>query len=108
MALFRHAVIADLDYESLPRGELTVRMAELARRTFALPGGVERSFTERTWWSWWSAYKTRGLQGLVPKCRADSGCSTAISPEVLAAAIACRREIPTRSTKTIIDILVKQ
>lgn len=106
-ALFRHAVIADLDYEKLPAGELTARIDELSQRTFRLPGGSERRFTSRTLWSWWSAYKKRGLEGLMPRCRADSGCPKAISPEVLAAAIECRREIPTRSTKTIIDILVK-
>jgi transposase InsO family protein len=59
-------------------------------------------------WSWWSAYKKRGLEGLMPRCRTDSGCPKAISPDVLAAAIECRREIPTRSTKTIIDVLVKK
>jgi transposase InsO family protein len=108
IALFRHAVIADLDYESLPRGELTVRIVLLAQRTFRAPGGVDRTFTERTLWSWWSAYSKRGLAGLMPKCRADSECSKAISSEVLEAAIACRREVPTRSTMTIIDILIKQ
>lgn len=108
MALFRHAVIADLDYETLPVGELTVRVVALSQRTFRLPGGKERTFTERTLWSWWSAYKRRGLEGLMPRCRSDSGCPRVISPEVLAAAIECRREVPTRSTKTIIDILVKK
>lgn len=107
-ALFRHAVIAELDYETLPVGELTARIDELAKTTFRLPGGSERTFTSRTLWSWWSAYKNRGLDGLLPKCRTDRGCSKAIEPAVLEAAIQCRREVPSRSTKTIIDVLVKQ
>ena len=61
IALFRHAVIADLDYEMLPVGELTVRVVALSQRTFRLPDGSERTFTERTVWSWWSAYKKGGL-----------------------------------------------
>lgn len=108
IALFRHAVIADLDYETLPVGELTARIDELSQRTFRLPGGSERSFTSRTLWSWWSAYKKRGLEGLMPKARTDRGCARVIAPEVLAAAIQCRREIPTRSTKTIIHVLTQQ
>lgn len=108
IALFRHAVIADLDYETLPVGELTARIGELSQKTFRLPGGSERTFTSRTLWSWWSAYKKRGLEGLMPKARDDRGCPKAISPEVLAEAIKCRKEVPTRSTKTIIDVLVKK
>ena len=110
--LRRHAVIADLaDYETAAFvGELAGRCAskQLFLRTFRLPGGSERSFTSRTLWSWWSAYKKGGLEGLMPRCRADSGCPRAISPVGLAAASECRREIPTRSTKTIIDVLVKK
>jgi putative transposase len=108
IALFRHAVIADLDYETLPVGELTARIDELSQRTFRLPGGSERRFTSRTLWSWWSAYKKRGLEGLMPKARADRGSARVIAPEVLARAIQCRKEIPTRSTKTIIHVLVMQ
>lgn len=108
IALFRHAVIADLDYETLPVGELTARIDELSQRTFRLPGGSERCFTSRTLWSWWSAYKKRGLEGLMPRARTDRGRARVIASEVLAAAIQCRMEIPTRSTKTIIHVLVMQ
>jgi hypothetical protein len=30
-ALFRHAVVAELDAEALPRGELTARIEELSK-----------------------------------------------------------------------------
>ena len=42
IALFRHAIIAELDYEALAVGELTRRIDELALCTFRLPGGSER------------------------------------------------------------------
>jgi hypothetical protein len=105
IALFRHAVIADLEFEDLPRGELSTRIAALATRTFRVPSGDERSFTERTLWSWWSAYKGGGLEGLLPKERSDRGVSKAITPELLEAAVAARKEIPSRSTSTLIDRL---
>ncbi len=108
VALFRHRVIADLDLETLPRGELSVRIATLAARTFTTPAGDERTFTERTIWSWWSAYKRHGLHGLVPAARKDRGTSRVIDQQLLDAAIAARNEIPSRSTSTVIDVLVLQ
>ena len=108
LALFRHAIIADLEFEELPRGELSSRIAALAARTFRTPSGDERSFTERTFWSWWSAYKRGGLEALMPKERRDSGISKAIGPELLEAAVAARKEIPSRSTSTVIDVLQRQ
>lgn len=105
-ALFRHAVIAELDFEGLPRGEISARIAELAGRTFELPSGRERRFSARTLWTWWSAYKRGGLHGLVPASRKTG--PRVIAPEILEAAIKARREVPSRSTATLIDVLVTQ
>ena len=38
-ALFRHAVVAELDAEALPRGELSVRIEELSKVMWKLPSG---------------------------------------------------------------------
>ncbi len=108
VALFRHAVIAELDHEVLLRGELSERIAELALREFSFPQGKQRSFTARTLWSWWSAYKKAGLLGLVPRARSDRGLARAVDPKTLEAAIACRKQVPSRSTATVIDVLVRQ
>ena len=108
VALFRHRVLADLDLEQLPRGELSVRIATLAGRTFTTPAGDERTFTERTIWSWWSAYKRDGLHGLVPAARKDRGISRVLDQHLLDAAIAARNEIPSRSTSTVIHVLELQ
>jgi transposase InsO family protein len=104
-ALFRHAVIGELDIEALPRGERSARIAELATRSYRTPDGRERRFSARTLWTWWSAYRQHGLEGLLPKHRQDRGTLRALSREVLDAAIALRREVPSRSTTTLIDIL---
>lgn len=108
IALFRHAVIADLEFEELPRGELSARIAALAGRTFRLPSGQEQQFCARTLWSWWSAYKRDGLDGLLPKVRSDRDVPKVITPSLLEAAIAARKDIPSRSTTTVIDVLIKQ
>ena len=87
IALFRESILDQLDGEERARGDLSARIAELATRRFETPLGKLRSFTERTLWSWWSAYKQHGLLGLLPKLRSDKGVSREITPEILEAAI---------------------
>jgi len=105
VALFRHAIIGELDIEAWPRGERSARLAELAARTYRTPDGRERRFSVRTLWAWWSAYRRAGLDGLLPKVRTDHGQPKAVDRALLEAAIALRREVPSRSTATLIHIL---
>jgi putative transposase len=105
VALFRHAIIGELDIEALPRGERSARLAELAARTYQTPDGRARRFSVRTLWAWWSAYRRVGLDGLLPKVRTDHGQPKAVDRALLEAAIALRHEVPSRSTATLIHIL---
>jgi putative transposase len=105
VALFRHAIIGELDIEALPRGERSARLAELAARTYQTPDGRARRFSVRTLWAWWSAYRRAGLDGLLPKVRTDHGQPKAVDRALLEAAIALRHEVPSRSTATLIHIL---
>jgi putative transposase len=108
LALFRHAIVGELDIEKLPRGERSARIAELACRTYQLPDGSTRRFSARTLWAWWSAYQRHGLEGLLPKARADRGTPRVLTPALLAEAVRLRQEIPSRSTATLIHILETQ
>lgn len=108
LALFRKDLFAELDEPGLPRGEISLRIAEIASRRLVLPDGRERRYHERTLWSWWSAYKEHGLSGLLPRERKDKGFPREITPELLSAVIEKRKEIPSRSTATIIDILERE
>ena len=108
LALFRHAIIGELDIETLRRGERSARIAELAGRTYQLPDGSTRRFSARTLWAWWSAYQRHGLEGLLPKARADRGTLRALTPALLTEAVGLRQEIPSRSTATLIHILETQ
>jgi len=98
-------VIGELDVENLDRGELSARVVELASKEYRLPDGRGRRFSARTIWTWWSAYKREGLAGLQPKERSDKDSLRALDRELLEEAIRHRKEVPTRSTKTLIDIL---
>lgn len=108
IALFREALLEELSESGLARGEISARLTEIASQPVLLPDGAERRFSERTLWSWWSAWRKRGLLGLLPAERSDKGVLREITPELLAQAIDKRREVPSRSTKTIIDILERE
>jgi transposase InsO family protein len=108
IALFRQSILDEIDQEERARGELSAQIRELSERSFETPWGKICGFTERTLWAWWSAYKRYGLKGLVPSSRSDKGVARRVTPALLEAAIRARREVPSRSTKTIIDVLVRQ
>ena len=108
IALFRHAIVGELDIEALPPGERSARIAALAARTYQLPDGRTRRFSARTLWTWWSAFQRHGLEGLLPHGRADRDTLRAIDADLLAAAVALRQEVPSRSTATLIHILETQ
>lgn len=107
VALFRHQVIGELE-APMERGDLSARIHELAQQVHRTDYGRDRRISERTLWDWWARYKRDGLDGLVPAARKDRGVPVAMKPDILSAAIALRRELPSRSTSTLIDILVRQ
>ena len=108
IALFRERVLAELGESGMPHGAISATIAELASQSIVLPNGAERRFSRRTLWSWWSAYRKQGLVGLLPRERSDKGLPREVTPELLAAAIEKRKEVPSRSTATIIDILERE
>jgi transposase InsO family protein len=54
---------------------------------------------------WEKAYRTGGFEALKPRRRSDQGAPRTISPDTLARAEALKRELPSRSARTIADIL---
>ena len=98
-ALRRFGLIAPLLEENLPNIELVRRKAYLRS---------EQTVSERTLRRWVAAYRQGGFDALVPTVRKDKGCSKAISPEVLALAEECRKELPRRSAGLIRDWLRRE
>ena len=98
-ALRRFGLIAPLLEENLPNIELVRRKAYLRS---------EQTVSERTLRRWVAAYRKGGFDALVPTVRKDKGCSKAISPEVLALAEECRKELPRRSAGLIRDWLRRE
>ena len=98
-ALRRFGLIAPLLEENLPNIELIRRKAYLRS---------EQTVSERTLRRWVAAYRKSGFDALVPMERKDKGCSKAISPEVLALAEECRKELPRRSAGLIQEWLRRE
>ena len=75
-ALFRLSVLGPLvSRERLERGELQRIIRELAEREYAIPGTRRRHLGEKTIQGWYYTYRAQGLDGLMPKARADRGQS---------------------------------
>lgn len=96
-ALFRLSVLGPLvARERLARGELQQIVRELAQREYAIPGSRRRHLGEKTIQAWYYDWRAQGIDGLVPKPRADRGQSK-LSPAVQEAILAAKRDNPRRS-----------
>ena len=104
VALFRYTVIAEAANPRLrprQRGHL-VRV--LAARTHRHPDGTWVRVSRNTLDRWLRAYRERGLEGLRPEKRSDSG-TVRRHPELFELAAALRKELPARSAPQIADII---
>jgi len=106
MALFRYGVLAPLvEREALPRGEVHTLVREIAERTHYLPGRGPVRFHERTVYAWLRRYRHGGVDALRPRRRRDRGTRRRLDEAVLERAVALRKEVQRRHTKTVLDIL---
>lgn len=109
VAMFRYGVIAALvcrRFES-KTAERIVRK-ELLVRDWIYPDGSVRKVPERTLREWLNRYEKYGLDGLfdgLKKERKNKGRVKAIAKSMLERAEQLRREVSTRSAKTIMEIL---
>ncbi len=104
-ALFRFSVLGPLiSRQRLARGELQKSLRELATREYVIPGTDRRLLGEKTIEGWYYRYRARGLDGLIPKVRADRGQSK-LSAAIQTAILAAKRENPRRSIRQIQRLL---
>jgi putative transposase len=104
IALFRFHLIAEALNPHLTPAERGWMVRELASRSHPHPDGGLRAYSRNTFDRWIRAYRERGLDGLRPTKRADSG-SVRRHPELIGEAAALRAELPGRSAAAIADIL---
>lgn len=105
-ALFRYRVIVPLlDPDLEPAARAEVRK-EILSRLYTDPAGKPRRVAERTLRQYLQLYREGGFEALKPKGRKDAASSRRIPRAILERAVALKKELPTRSVRQIIEILV--
>ena len=105
MALFRLMVLGPLlSREHLARGDTQRTVRELAQRAYDIPGSRRTHLSEKTLLAWYHAYRRNGIDGLVPKQRADHGQSK-LPVEVQQAILQAKKERGSRSIRQILRTL---
>lgn len=103
--LRRFLLISPLLEPGLSEAEVSARRRTLlSTRT---PDGLSL-FSPRTLRRWLELYRSGGLEALQPRHRQDHGVVKTVTPEVLDAAIALKEELPTRSVRSILEIMEQE
>lgn len=108
VATFRHSLLFPLVSGELEHGELKQEMARIARRRYDVPGQGKRKFSVATLRRWLRRLREGGFEALKPRLRGDYGKSRAIPEEWVQKAMSLRAEVPSRSTRVLVEILERQ
>ena len=103
LALFRYRLIADA--LEAPKEAHSAILRAVAEEEHLSPGGKRLSVTLRTLMRWVERYEQNKLQGLMRAARSDKGKTRSISTVALQRLIELRKEEPSRSTPTLVDIV---
>ena len=103
---FRFGLIAPAVTRTVTAAERHALLREVAKGEYRTPWGRSWRPNIETLRRYVAAYERGGLAALTPAPRGDRGKSRTIPAEVLAEAVALRREVPTRSVQQVIEILV--
>jgi transposase InsO family protein len=106
VALFRYTLVLPLVRHDRTRdGPKHAMRAAIAAQPHAIPHSRRLTVSVPTLRRWEHAYRTGGFDALKPKPRRDRGASRALSTQTLDRAEALKRELPSRSARTLADIL---
>ena len=107
IAAFRYRLIAEA-LELSGDEAVSAVLSRIAATAHSDPWGLPFQCKARTLWRYLTAYRRGGLLALRPPSRKDCGELRALEPEILARAVALRQKARSRSTSTLIDILVRE
>ena len=102
IALFRHGVISELVNRPLAPREKEKLLSAIAAKTWTLPGSHRGQIGRTTVRDWIELYQRRGLDGLKPRPRADTGKPRAIPEMAQDLLLALRAERPGASIDSLI------
>jgi transposase InsO family protein len=106
IAAFRYSLIAPIVSRQTPlsSGEIKHYFEEVSAQSYLIPGSDRTTISQRSLERYLSQYRKNGWEGLVPQERSDKGL-VRISDDLVAQAVALRRERPERSVEQIIYLL---
>ena len=106
VALFRYTLILPLLRHNRERDGAKQQLREaIAAQQHLIPHSERSTVSVPTLRRWEKDYLAGGFDALKPKPRSDRGASRALSAETLDRAEALKRELPSRSTRAVADIL---
>jgi transposase InsO family protein len=109
VAVFRFGVIAPLVCRLFENEQQKRQVRrEILEKLWKHPDGGLKRVSERALRYWLSRYRQHGLDGLydsLRKARASKGVCRALSPKLLEAAADLRKELPSRSVRSLIKLL---
>jgi putative transposase len=106
-AVFWCGLLTSVLFEKLEKGEERRRLGELSRQEAVFPGGGKRKPSLSTLKRKLKKYRAGGFNAMARKARADRGRPRAASEEVIATAIAAKREQPRRSP-AMLNLILRQ
>lgn len=106
IAAFRYSLIAPLVSRQTPlsSGEIKRYFEEISTQSYSIPGSNRTTISTRSLERFLSQYRKDGWEGLMPQARSDKG-KVRLSGDLVAQAVALRRERPERSVEQIIYLL---
>jgi transposase InsO family protein len=107
-AQFRFEVIAPLVCRRLDEDDRRALRRQILSKVHRTPDGDEKPIAERTLRAWTARYGLHGFDGLKRMTPPTKGKYRAIPEPVLDQAEELRRELPTRSIRTILSLLRAQ
>ncbi len=109
VALFRYTLVLPLLRHDRQRDGSKGQLREaIAAQHHVIPHSSHDTVSVPTLRRWEKAYREGGFDALKPKPRSDRGECRAISAETLDRAEALKRELPSRSSRTVADILKRE
>jgi transposase InsO family protein len=108
VALFRYGVIADLVHLPPKSRGLYKQLDEKAAREYDIPGTLKRHVAAETIRGWLRSYRVAGFDALIPRQRADHGCSRAIPPLVVDRLCQLKEDAPLLTVPALILLARKE
>ena len=105
IALFWYDLLNPLLREGLDQAEKRKLMDEITSQEHVIPYSTKRTVTAATVRRRLRAFRDGGFRALAPAVRADMGKPRAVPDVVLQRALELKAELPTRSVRTIVELL---